>query len=245
MALLRRGTKDTVQVDDPADDVYVVSPKAAHHAVKAEKETRRAAKADRKLAQAERKALERSGSAQSSGKAATGSKGADSDDESAAADPITGAKVKRYLGIARILVPVLAPLAYQAASTARARWDTHRARQLGVAPDELADFTGRGAGLYARIHNVSLSTRDLRTRRGTGDHAADVRAFADDAENRLSDLEAAVRAAEQMPTARRRSAHTAVAAELDRIETRLLVQWGVDGGRRTTAVEGPGRPQDS
>jgi len=111
-------------------------------------------------------------------------------------------------------------------------------------PTSFADFTGRGAGRYARAHNVSLSTRDLRTRRGTGGGAADVRSFADDTENRMSDLEVAVRAAEQMPAARRRSAHAAIAAERDRIETRLLVQWGVGRGRRTTAVSGPeGSPQ--
>ena len=105
-------------------------------------------------------------------------------------------------------------------------------------PTSFADFTGRGAGRYARAHNVSLSTRDLRTRRGTGGGAADVRSFADDTENRISDLEVAVRAAEQMPAARRRSARAAIAAERDRIETRLARAVGSrqrppdDGGLR-------------
>lgn len=236
MGLRRRGTKvdgsDVVELDE---DVYVVSPKAAEQAVKAQKETRRAARAERKLAE----------KAGQDDKRATGDAKKDKDP-----GPMTGAKVKRYIGIARIVVPVVIPVIYQAVGAARARWDDHRAHQLGVAPDELADFTGRGAALYARIHNLALSARDLRAKHAGGatgrtngsadPKAAEVRTFVDDAEGRLSDLEAAVRAAEQMPAPRRRSAHVAVAAELDRIETRMLVLWGVGGERRPL----PGTPQD-
>lgn len=242
MGLLRRSAspRNAVELDD---DVYVVSPRAAEYAVKAQKETRRAARAERKLAE---KAAKSGRKNKKSGGNAGGDDGAGIDDKTGTvADPITGAKIKRYIGIARIVVPVVAPLVYQTVGTVRERWDSHRARQLGVAPDELSDFTGRGAALYARIHNLALSARDLRARHaspgrrgGEDDKAREIAAFVDEADTRLTDLEAAVRAAEQMPSSRRRSAHVAVAGELDRIETRLLVHWGVGGGRSTRAIDG-------
>lgn len=236
MGLLRRSAtpRNAVELDSAGSDdtVYVVSPRAAEHAVKAQKETRRAAKADRKLAEKQAK------SAGTAGRDGDGE--ADDDATGTAADPWTGAKVKRYIGIARIVVPIVAPLVYQAVGQARERWDAHRARQLGVAPDELTEFTGRGAALYARIHNLALSARDLRERHAGptthGGDATEVAAFVDEADTRLTDLEAAVRAAEQMPASRRRSAHVAVAGELDRIETRLLVHWGV-GARPSRPIE--------
>ena len=241
MGLLRRSAspRNAVELDD---DVYVVSPRAAEYAVKAQKETRRAARAERKLAE---KAAKGKGG-KKDGRDRKNSGDDDGDDKSGTpADPITGAKIKRYIGIARIVVPVVAPLVYQTVGTVRERWDSHRARQLGVAPDELSDFTGRGAALYARIHNLALSARDLRARHaspgrrgGEDDKAREIAAFVDEADTRLTDLEAAVRAAEQMPSSRRRSAHVAVAGELDRIETRLLVHWGVGGGRSTRAIDG-------
>lgn len=211
MAMLRRGTKDSVEL---GDEVVVLSRKAAKEAAKAEKQVGKAAKADRKAVKKADKARE-----------------AEAKSDAKGPDPVTGAKVKRYIGIARVVVPIVAPLLYQAAGTARARWDEHRARQFGVAPEQLADFTGRGAALYARIHNLASSTRDLAERRGAdGDRAAEVRAFAEQTGARLTDLEAAVRSAEQMPADRRRRAHQAAAAELDRIETRLLSFWGVGDG---------------
>lgn len=216
MGRRRKAGRETVTLPETAgtdEQLLVVSPKVAGHAKKAQKETRKAAKAERKLAEAERKASE---SATGGGKDGKDPKGSE----------LTGAKVKRYIGIARIVVPVLAPIVYQAVGSARSAWDQHRARQLGVAPDELGEFSGRGAGLYARVHHLALSARDLRTRRGGED---EVRTFVAEAEGRLSDLESAVRAAEQMPVSRRRSAHAAVGAELDRLESRLLVLWGVDG----------------
>ncbi len=194
-----------------AGDMLVVrSRRAGRAAAKAEKEIAKAAKAERKATKKEEeiRAKER-----------------DEDQP----DLLTGMTVKRYLGIARIVVPVLMPLLYQAAGAARARWDEQRARRFGVAPDELASFSGRGASLYARIHNVALSVRELRDRRTSpSGEPADVRSFAADTENRLSDLEAAVRAAEQMPADRRRRAHEAAAAELDRIEASVLGRWGLE-----------------
>lgn len=206
----RRTTEHAVTIGGDgaaADDepVVLLSRRAAKQAAKAEKQTAKAAKAER-------------AAAEKIGRAADAEAGK-------AAEPVTGATVKRWIGIARVVVPVAAPLVYQAVGLARSRWDDHRARRLGVAPDELSAFSGRGTALYARAHNLANSVRDLAARRE--DDAA-VAAFAADARERLSDLEAAVRSAEQMPAARRRRAHVAVATELDRLEARLLDAWGLD-----------------
>ncbi|MCD2188553.1 DUF6474 family protein [Actinomycetospora soli] len=208
---MARRTSHTVELDG-GDGVVIWSRKAAKHAAKAEKQAGRAAKADRKAAEKRAEAAEV--------EARRAAEAPDPEDTH-----LTGATVKRWIGIARIVVPIAAPLVYQAVGAARSRIDEQRARRFGVAPDELSSFSGRGTGLYARAHNLATSVREIERRR-EGD--ADVRAFARDARDRLSDLEAAVRSAEQMPTARRRRAHLAVAAELDRLEARLLELWGLD-----------------
>ncbi|PVZ09645.1 DUF6474 family protein [Actinomycetospora cinnamomea] len=243
MGLLRRSRERPATAADAlemAEDVFVVSPRAADLAAAAQKEQKRAARAERLLAEAQEAVLlgdKKALKAVRKRRKAKGPEPEEDDDslEGTAADPLTGAKIKRYIGIARILIPVVAPIVYQAVGTARDRWDAHRARQFGIAPDELNEFTGRGAALYARIHNLALSARDLRSRYGNGqsDRAGEVRSFVDDTEQRLTDLESAVRAAEQMPGSRRRSAHVAVGAELDRVENRLLALWGVGEPQRT------------
>ncbi|MDF2977887.1 MAG: hypothetical protein K0S40_2615 [Actinomycetospora sp.] len=241
MGLLRRSRERSATAADAlemADDVFVVSPRAAALAAAAQSEQRKAARAERLLAEAQEAVLlgdKKALKAVKKRRKAKGPEPEDDDDsvEGTAADPLTGAKIKRYIGIARILIPVVAPIVYQAVGTARDRWDAHRARQFGIAPDELNEFTGRGAALYARIHNLALSARDLRTRHGgRGDRAGEITSFVDDAEQRLTDLESAVRAAEQMPASRRRSAHVAIGGELDRIENRLLGLWGVGEPQR-------------
>lgn len=215
----RRSTKYSVELGGADGDgrdgagVVVLSRKAAKEAAKAEKHAARAAKADREAAETSA----RIEAAEAEEAAAAGSK------EDGA---LTGATVKRWIGIARVVVPVAAPILYQAVGAARSRVDEFRARRLGVAPDELSAFSGRGTALYARCHNLANSVRDLANRRPDD---GEVRSFADDARLRLSDLEAAVRSAEQMPAGRRRRAHLAVAGELDRLEARLLGLWGLDG----------------
>ena len=219
MALDRDGRSPQTLGAGRGDALLVRSRKAGRAAAKAEKEIAKAAKAERRATEkeAEIRAKER--------------------DEEAGPELITGVTVKRYIGIARIVVPVLMPLVYQAAGAARARIDDQRARRLGVAPDELAEFSGRGAALYARIHNIALSAQELRTRRtSTSGEPEDVRSFAAETENRLSDLEAAVRAAEQMPAPRRRRAHVAIGAELDRIEGAVLERWGLDASPSAPSV---------
>jgi Family of unknown function (DUF6474) len=113
--------------------------------------------------------------------------------------------------IAPAVLPALTPYVTKTAGTVRDGWDRLRARRLGIGIDELATYSGRGGSLHARIAGAGNSLKDL------GDEA-----FTRSTETRLRQLTAAVRAAERMPGARRKGAHRAVAAELDRIEREIL-----------------------
>jgi hypothetical protein len=137
---------------------------------------------------------------------------------------LTSANVKRMIGVAKIVGPVVAPFAIKAAGYARHRWDLARARRLGVPVDQLPAFSGRGAALHARLAGLAASLYDL-ARRRPGD--GDTTRYVDATETRLADLAAAVRVAEQMPTARRKAAHQAVTRELDTIESTLLTRLGL------------------
>jgi len=136
---------------------------------------------------------------------------------------ITPANAKRAIGVAKVVVPVVAPFAIKAAGYARHRWDTARARRLGVAVEALPSFSGKGATLHARLSRLATSLHELAQRR---EQDAE---FVQSTEGRLADLAAAMRAAELMPAARRRAAHKAVAAEVDVLEAELLRRLGVTG----------------
>ncbi|SEM15785.1 DUF6474 family protein [Rhodococcus maanshanensis] len=132
-------------------------------------------------------------------------------------------QVRKYLGIARLLTPVLAPLVYRGATVLRAQLDQQRANKMGIAAEELGTYTGHGAHLSARIAGAERSANaiaaqypDPETTRFTGAVLG-----------RLAELNTAVRAAEQMPVQRRRAAHHAISAELDGVEADLLARLGV------------------
>jgi hypothetical protein len=177
------------------------------------KAVKRVKKADKKAAKADRKA------------AKAIKKGEDG--------RITPGNAKKVIGVAKVVAPVLAPFALQAVSAARERYDRMRARRLGVPVDQLGTFTGRGAALHARIAGDSDALRDLRAQSATSEEA-DLAAeqYAERTAARLAQLTSAVRAAERMPTQRRKSAHRAVNAELGQIEEDLLTRFGVTTKRR-------------
>jgi hypothetical protein len=141
---------------------------------------------------------------------------------------LTPSNAKNLLGVAKVVgpvvVPVVAPYVLKAAAAARDGLDRYRAHKLGIAVDDLAAYSGRGGGLHARIVGVDQSLADLQARTDAGctDHEFAVRG-----RDTLTKLAAAVRAAERMPTARRRAAHRSVAGELDPIEQELLRRLGV------------------
>lgn len=134
---------------------------------------------------------------------------------------ITPANTKRALGVAKLVAPVVVPLAFQAASATRDQWDRLRAQRLGVPVDRLTEFTGRGTALHVRVSALATSFGELRARHPEESD------FADTGERRLADLAAAVRAAEQIPSGRRRATHQSIAAELDTLERDLLGRLGV------------------
>lgn len=136
------------------------------------------------------------------------------------------AKAKRYLAVGRIVAPVIAPYAMAAAGTLRHRWDDHRSRRLGVSPEELGGYSGRGGNLHARISRIARTFGELKAD-GSTERSPQAKAFVDTNEPRLHDFAAAVRAAEQMPAQRRKTAYRAVSKDLDRIEVELLSHLGI------------------
>ncbi|QIS08021.1 DUF6474 family protein [Nocardia arthritidis] len=139
-------------------------------------------------------------------------------------DPFSASQVKKYLGVARVLVPVLAPLAYRAATFIRGRIDTRRAHQLGIGIDQLGDFSGHGAKLQARIANTEAALGKIGEQ---GTEKGDAQKFVTAAKERLNSLTAAVQTAEQMPTPRRRAVHASISNELSGLEADVLARLGV------------------
>lgn len=173
------------------------------------------ASADKKTAKAAKKTGRRVGSAEDTAVNAV-----------ASATALAPAKITRAVAVGKVLLPLVAPYALAAAGTARAVWDDRKARRLGVPADQLGAYTGRGGALHARISRIAEALPEL-TVEGDAQTTEPGRRFAADTEPRLADLSVAVRAAEQMPTTRRRTAFRAVAGELDRLENELLGHLGV------------------
>ncbi|MBB2993292.1 hypothetical protein FHR72_004800 [Mycolicibacterium iranicum] len=133
-------------------------------------------------------------------------------------------KVRRVLTITRLLAPVAVPLVYRASIAARGLIDERRADQLGVPLSQLGQFSGHGAQLSARIAGAEQSLRMLSEKRPKD---AETKQFVTAITERLSDLGAAVAAAENMPSARRRGAHASIAEQLDGIDADLMARLGV------------------
>jgi hypothetical protein len=144
----------------------------------------------------------------------------------AARKPLTAARAKRLIGVSKAVAPLLAPYALALAGVARYRWDAYRAARLGVEPGQLSAYAGPGGALHARLSRLAEALDELDP--GTESRSTDAaRRFALDTRPRLADLAVAVRAAEQMPTPRRRTAYRAISGELDHIEVALLTHLGV------------------
>ncbi|WP_067717968.1 DUF6474 family protein [Nocardia yamanashiensis] len=139
-------------------------------------------------------------------------------------DPFSVASVRKYLSVARILVPVLAPLAYRGATIVRGQLDQRRAQQLGIGVNQLGDFSGPGAKLQARLTNVEATLAEVEKKNSD----ADTKKFATATRDRLDSLAAATRTAAQMPVQRRRAVHASISNELSGIESDVLARLGVN-----------------
>ncbi|KMV14951.1 hypothetical protein ACT17_27365 [Mycolicibacterium conceptionense] len=134
------------------------------------------------------------------------------------------ARIRRLLTVTRLLAPVLVPLVYRAATAARGALDERRADRLGVPLAQLGQFSGHGAELSARISGAEQTLRQVAEKKPKD---AETKQFVTAINERLTDLAAAVTAAENMPTARRRGAHAAIAAQLDGIDADLMARLGL------------------
>jgi Family of unknown function (DUF6474) len=133
-------------------------------------------------------------------------------------------RIRRVLTVSRLLAPILTPLIYRAAMAARALIDQRRADQLGIPLPQIGRFSGHGAQLSARISGAEKSLLLVQEKKPKD---AETKQFVSAISERLTDLSAAVAAAENMPAARRRSAHSAISSQLDGIEADLMARLGL------------------
>lgn len=133
-------------------------------------------------------------------------------------------KIRRALTVSRLLAPVLVPLAYRGAIAVRGLLDQRRADQLGVPLAQIGQFSGHGAVLSARINGAEQATRRVAEKNPKN---AETKQFVAAINERLTDLSAAVTAAENMPSARRRAAHAAISDQLDGIDADVLARLGL------------------
>ncbi|MCX2948560.1 DUF6474 family protein [Lentzea sp. NEAU-D7] len=134
----------------------------------------------------------------------------------------TPGRAKNLVGVAKVvapaLIPVLAPVIARGAGVLSEQYDRYRARRLGIDVADIGRYSGYGARLHARIVGFSES---LETLRATDSD------WVSKTETRLTQLLAAVRASERMPTARRKAAHRAVGTDLEVLEQELLRRLNV------------------
>jgi uncharacterized protein DUF6474 len=133
-------------------------------------------------------------------------------------------RIRRALTVSRLLAPIVVPLAYRAAMAARGFLDERRADRLGVPLTQLGQFSGHGAQLSARIAGTEQTLRLVADKKPKD---AETKQFVSAMTDRLTDLSAAVTAAENMPTSNRRTAHTAISDQLDAIDADLMARLGV------------------
>jgi Family of unknown function (DUF6474) len=133
-------------------------------------------------------------------------------------------RIRRLLTVSRLLAPILTPLVYRAAIAGRALIDQRRADQLGIPLAQIGQFSGNGAQLSARIAGAEKSLRMVQDKKPKD---AETKQFVSAINERLADLSVAVTAAENMPAARRKAAHSAISSQLDGIEADLMARLGL------------------
>jgi Family of unknown function (DUF6474) len=133
-------------------------------------------------------------------------------------------RIKRMLTVSRLLAPIAVPVIYRASIALRGMLDERRAERLGVPLSEIGQFSGHGARLSARIAGAEQSVRLVLDKKPKD---AETKQFVAAVTDKLSDLSAAVKAAENMPASRRRAAHAAISEQLDGIDADLLARLGL------------------
>jgi hypothetical protein len=137
---------------------------------------------------------------------------------------LSPARIRRTMTVSRLLAPVLVPVVYRAVTEVRGMLDERRAERLGVPLSQVGQFSGHGGQLSARIAGAERSLRGVAEKKPKD---AETKQFVGAMTERLTDLAAAVTAAESMPATRRRAAHTAITEQLDGIDADLMARLGV------------------
>src|SRR4051812_40017425 len=133
-------------------------------------------------------------------------------------------RIRRSLTVARIVAPIVVPIGYRVAIAARGLVDQRRADQLGVPLSQLGQFSGTGGTLSARIAGAEKSLRQVAEKNPKD---AETKQFVAAMTAKLTDLSAAVTAAENMPAPRRKTAHAAISGQLDGVDGDLMARLGV------------------
>jgi hypothetical protein len=133
-------------------------------------------------------------------------------------------RIRRILTVSRLLAPIVVPLAYRVAIAARGLIDQRRADQLGVPLAQIGQFSGHGGRLSARVAGAEQSLHTVQEKKPKD---TETNQFVAAISERLTDLSAAVTAAENMPAARRRAAHAAISRQLDEIDADLMARLGL------------------
>ncbi|TPG29702.1 DUF6474 family protein [Mycolicibacterium hodleri] len=137
---------------------------------------------------------------------------------------LSPSRIRRTLMISRMLAPVVVPIAYRAAIAVRGYVDERRADRLGVPLGQLGQFSGTGGSLSARVAGAEQTLTQVAAKKPKD---AETKQFVTAMTDRLRDLSAAVTAAENMPTTRRKAAHAAIGEQLDGVEADLMARLGV------------------
>ncbi|MDT5191062.1 MAG: hypothetical protein QOG79_4454 [Mycobacterium sp.] len=137
---------------------------------------------------------------------------------------LSASRIRRVMTVSRLLAPVVVPVVYRAAIAARGIIDQRKADRLGVPLSQLGQFSGAGGALSARISGAEQSLRQVTESKPKD---AETKQFVTAINDRLKDLSAAVTAAENMPTVRRKAAHAAITEQLDGIDADLMARLGV------------------
>lgn len=127
---------------------------------------------------------------------------------------LNSGKVLRYSAAIRAMAPLLLPLVYKAVVMVRDANTKSRAQQLGVSVDELAQHSGPGADLKARITGMEKSLATYKLPQG----------FQTDVVERLQALRIAVENADRMSPDQRKRAHRTISADLDELNKEVLAR---------------------
>lgn len=119
--------------------------------------------------------------------------------------------VKRWTGAARLLAPLAIPAIYRLVTSGKEKLNEQRAQKFGITPDQMAQFSGYGAPLKARIEGIRRSLKRDSIAPG----------LRRDVEDRLDELSAAVDNAEYMTDEQRRRAHSSIERDIDQVTNQL------------------------